>query len=140
MCDSLENNDAAQPPVDQIIRIKRNPQQVDQRVIPPSKQKQRHHVNRRQHSGPIHDLFEYDLGTVYPPVDHESAKHHVSHKITHEEEGLKSRRQGSDVYRPRELEFAVVPHLEERGVQDVPFEEGSPAIRRKCEVTLVLDA
>jgi hypothetical protein len=110
---SLKDNDSPQPTMDQIERVKRNPQQLYQRIVPPSEQEQRHHIDDRQCSSPIPHLAEH-CRFIRTPLDHEGAKHDIRHQIPQQEGGLEPRGQSPYIDGTRKLELAVVSHAEER--------------------------
>ena len=90
MSESFENNQATEPSMEQIIRVKGDAQKPDERVITTSKEEERKHVEDCQHASSVPEDLCKDvcIGVKRKVNDTERGIHA---KVSSEEQKLQAR-------------------------------------------------
>ena len=109
---------------------------MNKRVIPGGHDEEWDHVDNGKNAGSMSNL-NGDNGEWLVPVDSGQAECNVRANIRGQGEQLEPRRQHAHVHRCRQLELAVMPLVEYRGVEEVFLEAGIVLVR-PLEVALLL--
>lgn len=119
--DGLEDDDASEPSVDQVVGVKGDAQKRDQRVVSTSEEEERDHVNDGQDACSVPDKTSNTLPLI-AEINVDDAEGDVGRKIGDEEEQLETSRESSNVYGRAHLYLAVVSLSEDRGVEEMLLE------------------
>lgn len=122
MRDSLERNNASEPPVQQVEGVERHIQPLDQGVIASSEKDQGHHVDDGEDTSSVAEQIG-DRGEVLVKVDVNKAECHIGSKVANQAHKLKPCRQGAHIHGGAEGEFAVVTLVSERSILNALLEE-----------------
>lgn len=117
----LQNHDATQPSMNEIVRVEGNAEQPDEGIVPPSQDEQRNHVDDGEDTRPVPHQSG-NLGEWQRVVDGSDAKSDVGSEVGEEEGQLEACWQSTDINGRTELKFAVVSLAEYGRVQNVLLE------------------
>lgn len=121
MGEGLQSHDAAQPSVEEVERVERDAEKVDERVVPARHQEKRDHVDHGKITSPV----PHKGGNLLQRprvVNRDYAKRDVGRQVAEEEDQLHPRGQRSDVEGRAELELAVVALAENRRILHILLE------------------
>jgi hypothetical protein len=124
MNDNLEDNDTAQPSVDQVEGVKGDAEEPDQRVVPPDHGEQEDHVDDGESPAPVPQESD-SIGRGRSEADLGHTVCNIRGEVADQEDKLQSCGKSADVEGRAELKFPVVSLAEYRSIEDVPLEPGS---------------
>lgn len=122
VCDSLECDNASQPPVEQVEGVKGHVQPCNQGVIASSEKNQGHHVDDGKNTSSITEQIG-DGGEVLVKVNVNKAECHIGSEVANQAHKLQPCWQGAHIHGGAEGELAVVTLGAERSILDVLLEE-----------------
>ena len=123
------HNNAPKPAMQQIKLIKRDTQPNNQRIVPPSHDHQRNHIEHRQRPRAVSEMLQQRLMRQWivtrstAPFDPHAKECEIHCQNAHQYEKLKATRQDAHVD-SEQAHFSAVLAAEERGVEEVFFEKG----------------
>lgn len=120
MGEGLDDDDASNPAVEQVVRVVGNASQFEQDVVTASQQEESEHVHDGKVSGAVAEHLGNGHGAA--PVDEDDAKGNVHAHVGGNVNGLQAVRQRANVDGRGELVLAVVTGPEERRVKQISLE------------------
>lgn len=129
----FQDDDAAEPAVNEVVRVKAEAEEEDERVVAASQKEQRNHVHDGKNTSPVTGVIVPELRVA--PFDGDAAEGDLHGKVADEEEELKTARKDTHVGSGRELELAVVSLLPEGCRDEVTLDLGVGVIGN-AEVSL----
>lgn len=133
MSDGLEDNDTANPAVQEVEIVKRNAHEPDHGVVAASQKEKRNHVQHGQDSSAADGSADEDF--LVGPINLPDRKDDVEGKVANEPESLHAPRKNTNVDSGRQSKLAVVSSSEKRGDNEVPLDLG-PCLVGDTEVAL----